>query len=99
MQGVCGSNQAADHVSAHRLQLSSVTFFTVLCTHRFSTGLFKRFRNPKDKRDFVTAGVSVGVATAFNAPIGKGHVLVRSFACLGCLCCKGVSIPGFVDVT
>ncbi|MEW5318605.1 MAG: hypothetical protein WDW38_009815 [Sanguina aurantia] len=36
----------------------------------FSTGLFKRFRNPKDKRDFVTAGVSVGVATAFNAPIG-----------------------------
>ena len=32
--------------------------------------MFKRFRNPKDKRDFVTAGVSVGVATAFNAPIG-----------------------------
>ena len=24
----------------------------------FSTGLFKRFQNPKDKRDFVTAGVS-----------------------------------------
>ena len=22
----------------------------------FSTGLFQRFRNPKDKRDFVTAG-------------------------------------------
>ena len=36
----------------------------------FSTSMFKRFRNPKDKRDFVTAGVSVGVATAFNAPIG-----------------------------
>lgn len=38
----------------------------------WSTQLFKRFRNPKDKRDFVTAGVSVGVATAFNAPIGEG---------------------------
>lgn len=38
---------------------------------RFSTSLFRRFRNPKDKRDFVTAGVSVGVATAFNAPIGE----------------------------
>lgn len=24
----------------------------------FTTGLFKRFQNPKDKRDFVTAGMS-----------------------------------------
>ena len=24
----------------------------------FTTGLFKRFQNPKDKRDFVTAGTS-----------------------------------------
>lgn len=25
----------------------------------FTTGLFKRFQNPKDKRDFVTAGTSL----------------------------------------
>ncbi|KAK9806419.1 hypothetical protein WJX73_004486 [Symbiochloris irregularis] len=39
-------------------------------TMGFSTGLFKRFQNPKDKRDFVTAGTAVGIATAFGAPIG-----------------------------
>ncbi|CAL8466168.1 g5704 [Coccomyxa elongata] len=36
----------------------------------FTTGLFRRFQNPKDKRDFVTAGTAVGIATAFGAPIG-----------------------------
>ena len=36
----------------------------------FSTSLFQRFRNPKDKRDFVAAGTAVGVATAFGAPVG-----------------------------
>ena len=34
------------------------------------TGLLRRFQNPKDKRDFVTAGAAVGVATAFSAPVG-----------------------------
>lgn len=34
------------------------------------TGLFRHFQNPKDKRDFATAGAAMGVAVAFSAPIG-----------------------------
>ncbi|CAG9463089.1 unnamed protein product [Pedinophyceae sp. YPF-701] len=39
-------------------------------TLNFDTRLFQRFRNNRDRRDFVTAGVAVGVAAAFGAPVG-----------------------------
>lgn len=40
----------------------------------FTTGLFKRFQNPKDKRDFVTAGMSC-ILTLSHFP---------SCICIGC---------------
>ena len=36
----------------------------------FSTGLFRRFQNPKDKRDFVTAGGLVAAGTYDQAGMG-----------------------------
>ena len=43
----------------------------------FSTGLFRRFQNPKDKRDFVTAGTAVGIAV--SQPLAYScSILIRS---------------------
>lgn len=34
------------------------------------TGYFKRFRNPEDRRNFISAGAAAGVSSAFGSPVG-----------------------------
>ena len=48
----------------------------------FTTGLFKRFQNPKDKRDFVTAGKKW---LCFAVPCRA--VLCCAVLCCAVLCC------------
>ncbi len=42
----------------------------------FSTGLFERFQNPKDKRDFVTAGES-----SCRPALSRGYVCIMGHTC------------------
>ncbi|XP_041457216.1 chloride channel protein C-like [Lytechinus variegatus] len=39
-------------------------------TMKFALPLFERFRNPEDRRNFISAGAAAGVASAFGAPVG-----------------------------
>ena len=57
----------------------------------FSTGLFRRFQNPKDKRDFVTAGTAVGIAVhaRIPSPHSSWHSLTEG--CGRRQPCRGVS--------
>eukprot|EP00761_Pharyngomonas_kirbyi_P012339 gb/GECH01012366.1/.p1 GENE.gb/GECH01012366.1/~~gb/GECH01012366.1/.p1 ORF type:complete len:763 (+),score=121.47 gb/GECH01012366.1/:1-2289(+) len=65
-------------------------------TLNLSFPIVEKFRNPRDRREFITAGAATGVAAAFGAPIGgvlfsleeaasfwSSHLTWRSF--FGCM--------------
>ena len=39
-------------------------------TLRFQLPFFERFRNPEDRRNFISAGAAAGISSAFGAPVG-----------------------------
>ena len=59
----------------------------------FSTGLFRRFQNPKDKRDFVTAGTAVGIAVCIPASSPHTALYIQQQWPLQEPTCTGDSLP------
>lgn len=70
----------------------------VRCVDEWLRPLYRTFQNPKDQRDFITAGAAAGVTSVFSAPIGGFLFVMEELASFmnpkvawmtftSCLCC------------
>ena len=54
----------------HFLATIEIIFPSQSKTLGFNLPFFQRFRNSKDRRNFISAGAAAGIASAFGAPVG-----------------------------
>ena len=60
--------------------LSSGRSRTLGCGRHCLKHLFETFQNPKDRRDFITAGSAAGVAAVFGSPLGGLFFVMEELA-------------------